>query len=132
VDALFTATSAVTVTGLVTLDTPAHWSRFGHVVILLAMQIGGLGIMTSAAFLGLLVSRRLGLRGKLLTQAELNPTLNLGDLRSIILKTFAIAAIIELAVAAVLTARFYFGYGFGLVSALWQGLFHGVSSFNNA
>src|SRR5699024_3432515 len=97
-----------------------------------AMQIGGLGIMTSAAFLGLLVSRRLGLRGKLLTQAELNPTLNLGDLRSIILKTFAIAAIIELAVAAVLTARFYFGYGFGLVSALWQGLFHGVSSFNNA
>ncbi len=132
VDALFTATSAVTVTGLGTLDTAAHWSRFGHIVILLAMQIGGLGIMTSAAFLGLLVSRKLGLRSKLLTQAELNPTLNLGDLRSIILKTFAIAAVIEFAVAAVLAARFYFGYDFGLTSALWQGLFHGVSSFNNA
>jgi trk system potassium uptake protein TrkH len=131
-DSLFTATSAITVTGLSTLDVPSHWSGFGQVVLLFAIQVGGIGIMTSTAFLGLLVSNKLGLRGKLMTQAELNPTLNLGDLRLIILKTFAIAAVVELVVAAMLAARFYFGYGFSGVASLWQGLFHAVSSFNNA
>ncbi|WP_026924879.1 TrkH family potassium uptake protein [Glycomyces arizonensis] len=131
-EALFTATSAITVTGLSTVDIPSYWTGFGQVVLLFAMQVGGIGIMTSTAFLGLLVSNKLGLRSKLVTQAELNPTLNLGDLRSIILKTFAIAAVVEAAVSLMLAARFYFGYGFGGASALWQGLFHGVSSFNNA
>jgi trk system potassium uptake protein TrkH len=131
-DSLFTATSAITVTGLSTVDIPSHWTVFGQIVLLFAMQVGGLGIMTSAAFMGLLVSNKLGLRSKLMTQAELNPTLNLGDLRSIILKTFAIAAVIEFSVMLMLAARFYFGYGFSGGEALWQGLFHGVSSFNNA
>lgn len=132
VDALFSAASAITVTGLSTIDVPSHWTLFGQAVLLFAVQVGGLGIMTSAAFMGLLVSNKLGLRSKLMTQAEINPTLNLGDLRSVILKTFAIAAVIEVAVACMLAARFYFGYGFSGGEALWQGLFHGVTSFNNA
>ena len=66
VDALFTATSAVCVTGLVTVDTATYWSGFGQVVILVAIKVGGLGVITLAALLGLAVSRRLGLTGKLL------------------------------------------------------------------
>ncbi|WP_199042752.1 TrkH family potassium uptake protein [Glycomyces salinus] len=130
-DALFTGTSAITVTGLITLDTPAHWSTFGEGVIMAAMQVGGLGIMTSAAFLGLLVSKRLGLRTRLMAQAELHPTVELGELRGVILRAFAIAGIVEFLVSIALSLRFHFGYGMGRFEAFWQGLFHGVSAFNN-
>ncbi len=70
VAALFTATSAVCVTGLVVVDTSAHWSVFGEVLIAVLVQAGGLGIMTLATALTLLVSRRLGLRARLAAQAE--------------------------------------------------------------
>ena len=60
-EALFTATSAVCVTGLMVVDTPTYWSGFGQAVILVLIQVGGFGIMTLASLLGLLVSRRLGL-----------------------------------------------------------------------
>ena len=70
VDALFTATSAVCVTGLVTVDTGTYWSTLGQVVILVGIQVGGLGIMTLASLLGLAVSRRLGLTQRLLASAE--------------------------------------------------------------
>ncbi|WP_347601503.1 potassium transporter TrkG [Acrocarpospora sp. B8E8] len=62
VTALFTATSAVCITGLVVVDTAAHWSVFGEVLIAVLIQIGGLGIMTVATLLTLMVSRRIGLR----------------------------------------------------------------------
>nr|QZD57719.1 TrkH family potassium uptake protein [Glycomyces sp. TRM65418] len=130
-DAVFTATSAITVTGLATVDTPVHWTGFGEAVIMVAMQVGGLGIMTSAAFMGLLVSKRLGLRSRLMAQAELHSALNLGDLRGVIFRAFAVAGIVEAAVALVLALRFHYGYGMGRGEAAWQGLFHGVSAFNN-
>ncbi len=66
---LFHATSAVCVTGLVTVDTGTYWSGFGQAVILLGIQVGGLGIMTLATLFALLVSRRLGLRARLIAQA---------------------------------------------------------------
>ena len=69
-EALFTATSAVCVTGLTVVDTPTHWSTFGEVTILVGIQFGGLGFMTSASLLGLTVARRLGLRNRLLAAAE--------------------------------------------------------------
>src|SRR5690606_25380057 len=130
-DARFTATSAITVTGLSTLDIPSHWSGFGQLVLLAAIQDSGSGIMTSTARLGLLGSNQRGLRGKLMTQAELIPPLNLGDLRLISLKTFALAVVVDLAVTVMLAARFSFGYGFRGAASLWRGLFHAVSSFNN-
>ncbi|THV42388.1 TrkH family potassium uptake protein [Glycomyces buryatensis] len=131
VDAFFTSTSAITVTGLVTLDTPVHWTMFGEGVIMVAMQVGGLGIMTSAAFLGLLVSKKLGLRSRLIAQAELHTSVSLGDLRGVILRAFVVAGLVELTVAVILTLRFHFHYGMPTGEAMWQGLFHGVSSFNN-
>ena len=69
-DSVFTATSAVCVTGLVTVDTGTSWSTVGHVVILGLMQVGGLSIMTVASLLVVLVSRRLGLRARLVAQAQ--------------------------------------------------------------
>jgi trk system potassium uptake protein TrkH len=68
--ALFTATSAVCVTGLITVDTPTYWSGFGEAVILGLIQIGGFGIMTLASLLGLLLSRKMGLRSRLTAAAE--------------------------------------------------------------
>jgi trk system potassium uptake protein TrkH len=132
IDALFTATSAVAVTGLVTVDTPTHWSGFGEAVILGCMQLGGLGIMTTAAFLGMLVSRKLGLRSKLMTQAELNPSISLGDVRSVLRFAVLFTFSVEIALALVLALRFRFAYDFGAGESIWLGVFHGVSSFNNA
>src|ERR671910_3533165 len=82
-DAVFTATSAVCVTGLVTVDTGSYWSVFGQVVILVLIQIGGLGVMTLGTLLVVLVSRRLGLRARLIAQAQAR-TLSLADVRRVI------------------------------------------------
>ena len=70
--ALFTATSAVCVTGLTTVDMATHWSPFGNIVIILAMQIGGIGVLTMASILGLVVARRIGLRAKLIAASDTN------------------------------------------------------------
>lgn len=72
--ALFTATSAVCVTGLIVVDTPTYWSGFGQAVILILFQIGGLGIMTGASLLTLIVTRRLGIGSRLIAQAERSPS----------------------------------------------------------
>jgi trk system potassium uptake protein len=132
VDAMFTATSAIAVTGLVTVDTPTHWSGFGEAVILVCMQLGGLGIMTTAAFLGMLVSRKLRLRSKLMTQAELHPSISLGDMRSVLRFAVIYTFAVEIAAAMVLALRFHFAYGFGAGESVWHGVFHSVAAFNNA
>lgn len=67
--AAFTSTSAICVTGLIVVDTPAYWSTFGEVVIMGLVQVGGFGIMTLASLLVFLLAGRLGLRGRLLAQA---------------------------------------------------------------
>ncbi|MEU5153985.1 potassium transporter TrkG [Glycomyces sp. NPDC021274] len=132
VDTLFTAASAISVTGLITVDTPTHWTGFGEAVILGCMQLGGLGIMTTAAFLGLLVSRRLRLRSKLMTQAELHPSISLGDVKSVLRFAVLFTLIVEVATAAVLALRLHVAYGFGPGAATWHGAFHSVAAFNNA
>jgi trk system potassium uptake protein len=129
--ALFTATSAVCVTGLVVVDTPTYWSPFGHVVILFLIQVGGFGIMTLATLLSLIVSRRIGLRGRLVAQAETR-TLALGDVRTVLRWVALIMLACEATVAAVLSMRFWLGHDYGFGKALWHGLFHAVSAFNNA
>jgi potassium uptake TrkH family protein len=131
VTALFTATSAVCVTGLVTVDTATYWSPFGQGVILFLIQIGGFGIMSLATLLGVTVSRRLGLSSRLVAQAE-TKTLALGEVRQVLGRIAATIVVVELAVAALLVPRFQFGYGMAFPKALWHGVFHAVSGFNNA
>jgi trk system potassium uptake protein TrkH len=130
-DALFTSTSAVSVTGLAVLDTPVHWSWFGQFVIMLLFQIGGLGIMTSAVLMALLVTHKLGLRTKLATRMEVSQALNLGDFRAILLRTIAFTFAVEAIAALSLAIRFAV-LGYDPSRAVWYGVFHSVSSFNNA
>lgn len=127
---LFTATSAITVTGLITVDTATYWTPFGQAVILVLIQLGGLGIMTSASLLLTVASRRLGLRSRLAAQAEAH-SLNLGDLRRLTLTVIAFTVAFEMVAVALLTAQLHAG-GRDLGTAAWEGLFHGVSAFNNA
>ncbi|EHR61836.1 Trk-type K+ transport system, membrane component [Saccharomonospora cyanea NA-134] len=131
VTALFTATSAVCVTGLIVVDTPGHWSTFGELVILGLIQVGGLGIMTLASLLGLLITRRLGLRMRLTAQTE-TKALGLGDVRRVVVGVALVSFAFETVIAAVLVARFLTGYDYELGTALYHGVFHAVSAFNNA
>lgn len=129
--ALFTATSAVCVTGLVVVDTPTAWSVFGEAVILLLFQVGGFGIMTGATLLGILISHRLRLTQRLIAKAE-TKSLTLADVGSVVRVVLAVTIVVELLVAAVLTLRLHLAYGTPWSEAAWSGLFHSVSAFNNA
>ncbi|HEU5035456.1 MAG TPA: potassium transporter TrkG [Nocardioides sp.] len=131
VTALFTATSAVCVTGLVTVDTPTYWSGFGQAVILLLIQVGGFGIMTLASLVGLLLSRRMGLRTRLTAAAE-TKSLGIGDVRAVLVGVAKVSLLFELLTAVVLTMRFAVGYGESWDRAVYHGVFHAVSAFNNA
>jgi trk system potassium uptake protein len=131
VDALFTATSAVCVTGLVTVDTGSYWSGFGQAVILLLIQVGGLGIMTLATLFTVLLSRRLGLRARFLAQAE-TKSLSLGDVRGVVRRIVVFSLVSEAVVATLLTIRFATAYQRPFGTALYEGVFHAISAFNNA
>jgi trk system potassium uptake protein TrkH len=129
--ALFTSTSAVCVTGLVVVDTPSYWSGFGEAVILCLIQVGGFGIMTLASLLGILVTRRMGLRTRLTAAAE-TKAVGLGDVRTVVTGVVKVSVLFEAATALVLTLRFWLGYGEPIGRASYLGLFHSVSAFNNA
>lgn len=128
-DAVFTATSAVTVTGLTTVPTGAHWSFFGQFVIMVAMQIGGLGTLTMTSILALAVGRKLGLRSRLLTQEALNIG-RLGEVGSLLQIIVLTSVSIEAVLAVVLTAGFLVE-GESIPTSLWQGVFYAISAFNN-
>ncbi|MDV8002112.1 TrkH family potassium uptake protein [Rhodococcus sp. IEGM 1408] len=129
--ALFTATSAVCLTGLIVVDTPTYWSGYGQGLILALIQLGGLGIMTMASLVGLLLANRIGLRARLNAAAEAR-TSGLGDVRTVIVGVVRTSLLIEAVVAACLAARFAIGYDEPPVRALWLGVFHAISAFNNA
>ncbi|TRW44436.1 TrkH family potassium uptake protein [Georgenia yuyongxinii] len=130
VDALFTATSAVCVTGLVTVDTATYWSGFGQAVILVGIQIGGLGVMTLASILGLAVSRRIGLTQRMLTAVETKTT-RLGEVGSLIRAVIIASLVVEGILTLVLVPRFLV-HGETIGQAVWHGLFMALSIFNNA
>jgi trk system potassium uptake protein len=130
VTALFTAVSAVCITGLTVVDTGTHWSSFGQTAIMIMIQLGGLGIVSFATILGLLVSGRISLKDRLntLSEAKIVGADSLPKLlRAILLVYFGFEAIL----AAWLTQRLHFEYGFSFGDALWYGTFHAISSFNN-
>lgn len=129
--ALFTATSAVTVTGLSTVDVQAAWTTTGQAVILLLIQLGGFGIATTAALASLVFAKRLDLRSRLRTQAE-TPWLTMGELSQVLRLMLRITVVVEACVGLVLMLRFWSGYGHSPLTAGWEGLFLSVSAFNNA
>ena len=129
--AAFTSTSAVCVTGLSVVDTASHWSAFGQVVILGLVELGGLGFMTIASMIVVLMSRRLGLRRQLVTTTE-RGVLSLGDLRSVLRGLALVTLTVQLSVAVVLALRFWSSTDLGPGRAVWYGAFHSVMAFNNA
>lgn len=131
VTAIFTAVSAISVTGLATVDTAEYWSPFGQVVILGLIQLGGFGITTMASLLGILVFRRMGLRSRLSTQTERNE-LDLGGVRNLVAKVALYFLVAETIGFVLLTAAALFTTDFSVKKAAWFGLFHSVSAFNNA
>lgn len=131
IEALFTSTSAVCVTGLIVVDTPVYWSPFGKVVIMLLIQLGGLGIMLFASLIGLALARRLSVRSRMLATTE-TKTPGAGDVRRLATGILFTTLTIEAVVAAMLFVRFLIGYDYDLGRAAWHAVFHAVSSFNNA
>jgi potassium uptake TrkH family protein len=129
--ALFTSTSATCVTGLAVVDTPGYWSSFGLVVILALIQVGGLGIMTLSSLLVIVLSRRLGLRQRVIAAAQTG-TIRLGDVRALILGVVKMTIAVEAAVALVLLLRFWLTHGEPFGRSVWLAVFHAVSAFNNA
>ncbi len=131
VDALFTATSAVCVTGLVVLDTGTYWSPFGHAFLLALIQVGGFGFMTgSTLLLFLIVGRRTGLRDRILVQASTG-TRELGSVAALVKRVAQFTLVAE-GVGAVLLTIAFLGHGRDAIESVWFGIFHSISAFNNA
>lgn len=129
INALFTATSATSVCGLVVVNTAEYWSVFGKIVIICLVQIGGLGFMTLTTLIALILGKRIGLRDRLLIQEELNQF----DLSGVVKLTKYVlksTAIIELVGALILAVRFIPEYG--LKTGVAFSLFHSISAFCNA
>ena len=129
-DALFTATSATCVTGLIVLDTPRDFSTFGQAVILALIQIGGLGMMTLSTFAALVLGGRLGLRGERALSEMLE--LKTGPTAYQITRFIVLATLATETVGAVGLAFGYASKGLGTADAIWRGVFHSVSAFCNA
>jgi trk system potassium uptake protein TrkH len=128
-DALFTSTSAVCVTGLIVVDTAADLSRFGQIVVLILIQAGGLGYMSITTLVAVAMGRQLSVRERLTLQEALNVD-NMEGLVRFTMTVFKLTLIFELLGAAALWARWAGELGAG--RAAYYGLFHAVSAFNNA
>ena len=128
-DAFFTATSAVTVTGLTVVDTPSYWSVYGQLVIMILIFTGGLGIMTSATFLLLMIGQRLTLANRLLMRESLGES-RLEGLIRLTMRIVLVVVGIQVVGTVALFIRLVQDYTAS--TAAWQAIFHAVSSFNNA
>ncbi|KJS83650.1 MAG: ATP synthase subunit J [Peptococcaceae bacterium BICA1-8] len=129
IDALFTSTSALCVTGLVVVDTGTTFTLFGQIVILLLIQIGGLGFMTFATLFSILLGKKITLKERLLLQEALNQVTLEGIVR-LTKYVISISFIVEAIGALILSIRWSFDMGWS--KALYFGIFHSVSAFNNA
>jgi len=127
--AFFTATSAVCVTGLVVVDTGTHWTIFGQLIILLMIQVGGLGVMSFATFFALLLGKRIQLKHRLVLQQALNKS-SVEGIVKLFKYLLAFSFVMEAAAAAILAVRW--APEMGAAKALWYGIFHSISAFNNA
>jgi trk system potassium uptake protein TrkH len=129
--ALFTATSAICVTGLSINNVATDWSTFGEVAIMVSVQLGGFGIIALASLLALVVSRRLGLSTRLVAQTETN-TLDLGEVRRVLVGVGVVTVLIEGTLALALALRWWLGYGESIGRSVYLGVFHSIMAFNHA
>lgn len=141
-DALFTAVSTICVTGLSTVDMATHWSAFGHVLVYIGVNVGALGVLTLASILGLVISKRLGLRAKLIAAGDTNPlrahggpvnegqTVRLGEVGQL-LATVALSTLVIEAALAVLIYPSLLINGVDPLTALWEAPFYAAMSFTN-
>jgi trk system potassium uptake protein TrkH len=141
-DALFTAVSVICVTGLTTVDMATHWSVFGNILVYVGVNIGGIGVLTLASILGLAISRRLGLRAKLMAASDTNPSrihvgpvnegqaVRLGEVGNLLLTVAVSALVIELGVAALLFPRMLVD-GVAVGEAVWHSLYYSAMAFTN-
>ena len=130
VAAFFTAVSAVCITGLTVVDTATHWSGFGQLVIMVLIQLGGLGIVSFATLLGLLVSGRISLRDRLNTLSEAK-IVGADSLPKLLSRILIVYFGFELVLATYLSLRLHFSYDEGVFQSIWHGTFHAISAFNN-
>lgn len=128
-DALFTATSAVCVTGLTVLETGTAYSMFGQIVILALIQVGGLGFVTIMTLISVALGRRVTLRERMMIQEAMNEN-NIGGMVRLILWVIKLTFACELAGAALLAVRFI--EEFGLARGAYYAVFHAISAFCNA
>ncbi|MFC0470487.1 TrkH family potassium uptake protein [Halalkalibacter kiskunsagensis] len=128
-DALFTATSATTVTGLVVLDTGLDFTVFGQVVIMILIQIGGLGLMTFAVLIVVVLGKKIGLKERMLVQEAFNQT-SIGGVIRLVKILFVFAIVMEVIAVILLSLRWVpeYGWAFGIYTSI----FHAISAFNNA
>ena len=141
-DALFTAVSVICVTGLSTVDMATHWSAFGNILVYVGVNIGGIGVLTLASLMGMVISRRLGLRAKLMAASDTNPsrihagpvnegqTVRLGEVGRLLVTVAVSALVIELVIAAFLFPRMLAdGVAFG--EAVWHSFYYSAMAFTN-
>lgn len=131
INALFTATSANCVTGLVVVNTMAHWTLFGKIVILVLIQFGALGFMTVMTLAMLLIRRQISLRSRQAIQASFNQD-SIGGMVKLVKKVVLITLLFEGVGAVFLAAAFYSSASMSVPQALGQGVFHSISAFCNA
>jgi trk system potassium uptake protein TrkH len=141
-DALFTAVSVICVTGLTTVDMATHWSAFGNTLIVIGVNIGGVGVLTLASLMGMVIARRLGLRAKLMAASDTNPsrihagpvnegqTVRLGEVGNLILTVAISSLVIELVVGSLLFPRIL-ATGAAVGEALWYSVYYAAMAFTN-
>ena len=128
-DALFTSTSASCVTGLVVQDTYQHWSFFGQLIILILIQIGGMGFMTLGVCVAILLRRKIGLKVRGILQESIN-SIQIGGIVKLTKKIIKGTLFFESIGAVLLMIRFIPEFGIG--KGIWYGIFHSISAFCNA
>lgn len=128
-DALFTATSAVCVTGLVVVNTAMHWSLFGKIVIICCIQIGGLGFMSLVSMIFVILGKRITLKNRLIMQEALNFNTTAGVVR--FTKMVVKGTLVVEGLGALLLS-FVFIPEYGLIKGIWYSVFHAISAFCNA
>jgi len=128
-DSIFTATSAVCVTGLVVVDTGTYWSTFGQMIILILIEIGGLGFMAMSTFFAMILGKRISLRERLVMQEAYN-TFSIQGIISHVRYMLIFTVTVQLSAALILMTQFIPVYGVG--TGIYYGIFHAISGFNNA
>lgn len=129
IDALFEATSAVCVTGLVVVDTETTFTTFGQIVLMILIQVGGLGFMTFGVLIAIMLGKNIGLKGRLLIQESLNQ-LSIQGMVRLVKFVVGFTLIVEAIGAFILAIRWAADFGFP--RSLYYGVFHSISAFNNA